>query len=95
MNNQIIVTLDQGVTKQKVFIYLKDNEMTCQNVDMENLFSVVTMSAAKYKIKNIKIVGPKEYSKGIKDQLTKKINTCFGEENDFTVELVSLKEIKG
>jgi hypothetical protein len=46
------------------------------------------MSAAKYHIKNIKIVGAHEYTMGIKNKLTEKFTTCFGKIDDFTIDLI-------
>ena len=46
------------------------------------------MSAAKYNINEIKIQGPQSYTLGIKDQLIKKINVCFGYDNKINIELM-------
>lgn len=90
MENQIIVRLEAGVIKQTVYIFtdLSDEVPIGIEANMEDLLSVIVMSAAKYKIKNIKLSGPKSFSLGVKDQLTEKINTCFGKSDDFTIELM-------
>ena len=90
MENQIVVRMNQGTLKHQIYVFTDDSDMVpvCQEATMENLMSIVAMSAAKYKIKKIKLSGPKSFSLGIKDQLTEKINTCFGKSDDFTIELM-------
>lgn len=90
MENQIIVRFEQGQLKHQVYVFTDDSEIMpiCQEATMEELLSVIAMSAAKYKIKKIKLSGPKSFSLGIKDQLTEKINTCFGKSDDFTIEVM-------
>lgn len=90
MDNQIIVKIENGTLKQNIYIFTEDSDTVpiCEQVTMDNLLSAVTMSAAKYKIKKIKLSGPKSFSLGIKDQLTEKISTCFGKADDFTIELM-------
>ena len=56
--------------------------------NMDNLISNITMAAAKYKIKNIKLAGAKEFNLGVKNQLTEKITTCFGKIDGFNIELM-------
>jgi hypothetical protein len=46
------------------------------------------MSAAKYNIRKIKISGAKDFSLGMKDKLTEKLNTCFGKSDLFTIEVL-------
>lgn len=90
MENQIIVKLNQGVLKHQVYVFTDDSDTLpiCQESTMEDLMSVVAMSAAKYKIKRIKLSGPKSFSLGIKNQLTEKLITCFGKIDDFTIEVM-------
>ena len=90
MENQIIVRFEQGQLKHQVYVFTDDSEIMpiCQEAAMDELLSVIAMSAAKYKIKKIKLSGPKSFSLGIKDQLTEKINTCFGKSDDFTIEVM-------
>lgn len=90
MENQIIIRVDQGVLKHQIYIFTDDSDTMpiCQEATMENLMSIVAMSAAKYKIKKIKLSGPKSFSLGIKNQLTEKLVTCFGKIDDFTIEVM-------
>ena len=90
MDNQIVVRMDQGVLKHQIYIFTDDSDTMpiCQEATMEDLMSVVAMSAAKYKIKKIKLSGPKSFSLGIKNQLTEKLITCFGKIDDFTIEVM-------
>lgn len=90
MDNQIIVKLDPGMLKHKVYTFTEDSDTTpiCQEAKIEELLSVVAMSAAKYKIKNIKLSGPKSFSLGIKDQLAEKITTCFGKMDGFIIDIM-------
>lgn len=90
MENKIVVRLEQSTLKHQIYIFTEDSDTVpiCQEATMDDLMSVVAMSAAKYKIKKIKISGPKSFSLGIKDQLTEKINTCFGKSDDFIIELI-------
>ena len=90
MENQIIVRIENSSLKHSVYIFTDDSNTMpiCEQATMDNLLSVITMSAAKYKIKKIKLSGPKDFSLGIKDQLTEKINTCFGKSDDFIIEIM-------
>lgn len=90
MDNQIVVRLEQGALKHQIYIFTKDSDIIpiCEEADMANLISVIAMSAAKYEIRKIKISGPKTFTIGIKNQLTEKINTCFGKTDDFIIELM-------
>lgn len=90
MDNQIVVRMELGSLNYDVYIFTEDSDTIPihEQATMDNLMSVVAMAAAKYKIKKIKLSGPKSFSLGIKDQLTEKINTCFGKSDDFTIELM-------
>lgn len=90
MDNQIVIRVDTGALKQHVYVFSEDSDLTpiILEATMDDLMSVAAMAAAKYKIKTIKLSGPKSFSLGIKDQLTEKINTCFGKSDDFTIELM-------
>lgn len=90
MEEQIVVMLQP--TELKHIIYIMSNNS--ENVPIviqcpqEELLSTVAMSAAKYKITEIKLRGPQDYTLGIKEQLTNKVNTCFGLDNKITIELI-------
>lgn len=90
MDNQIIIKIEPGKLKHYVYIFTEDSDTVpiCEEATMDNLMSVIAMSAAKYKIKKIKLSGPKSFSLGVKDQLTEKINTCFGKTDDFIIEVM-------
>ena len=90
MENQIVIKLNQGTLKHQVYIFTDDSDTLpiCEEATMENIMSVAAMSAAKYKIKKIKLSGPKSFSLGIKNQLTEKLITCFGKIDDFTIEVM-------
>ena len=90
MNDSIIVALKPTEAKQYVYIFTELSEEMPITVEcgLDQLMSTITMSAAKYKIKNIKLSGPKSFSLGIKDQLGEKIKTCFGKTDGFTIELM-------
>ena len=90
MEEQIVVMLQP--TELKHIIYIMSNNS--ENVPIviqcpqEELLSTVAMSAAKYKITEIKLRGPQDYILGIKEQLISKVNTCFGLDNKITIELI-------
>jgi hypothetical protein len=90
MENQIVVALRPLEPIQEVYVFTDESATmpVCAQTDMKTLLSTIVMNAAKYKIKKIKISGPKSFTTGIKDQLTEKISTCFGKSDDFTIELV-------
>ena len=90
MENQIIVMLKPTEPTQMVYIFSEDMDRLPLGVPatMDTLLSTIVMNAAKYKIKSIKLSGAKSFSLGIKDQLTEKINTCFGKSDEFTIELL-------
>lgn len=90
MENKIVVSIKPIEIKQYIYIFSDITETMPITVEttMNELLSIIAMSAAKYKIKNIKLSGPKSYSLGVKDQLIEKINTCFGKSDDFIIELM-------
>ena len=92
MDNQIIVKINLGDLKHGVYIFVKENEAPVyEEATSENLLSVIAMAAAKYNnIKKIKISGAKSYCLGIKNKLTEKLNTCFGKDNCFVIELYEI-----
>ena len=89
MEDQIVIRTSP-VEKQYIYIFSSNEEFSpiCKESTLEELFSVVAMSAAKYNIKKIKLSGAKDFTLGLKEQLTKKICTCFGKVDDFTIELL-------
>ena len=89
MEDQIVIRTSP-IEKQYVYIFSSNEELSpiCKESTLEELLSVVAMSAAKYNIKKIKLSGAKDFALGIKEQLTKKICTCFGKVDDFTIELL-------
>ena len=90
MNDLIIVALKPTEAKQYVYIFseLCEEMPIILECGIDQLMSTITMSAAKYKIKKIKLSGPKTFSLGVKDQLSEKIKTCFGKTDGFTIELM-------
>jgi hypothetical protein len=90
MENLIVAMIKPTEPTQYVYVFTEDSDLTPISIPatMETLLSTITMNAAKYKLKNIKLSGPKAFTMGIKDQLTEKINTCFGKTDDFTIELM-------
>ena len=90
MDEQIIVKLELGKLKHTVYIFTDEEEITpvVKEAAAEDLMSVIAMAAAKYKIKTIKLSGPRSFSLGIKNQLTEKLNTCFGKTDGFVIELM-------
>ena len=90
MDNQIIVRFNLGDFKHAVYIFTDESEKTpiYEEATTDNILSVIAMSAAKYNIRKIKISGAKDYSLGMKDKLTEKLNTCFGKSDVFTIEVL-------
>ena len=90
MNEMIFIYLQPTDATHTVYIMSNNSEIVpiIKKATIDELPSVVSMSAAKYNITHIKLVGPHDYTKGIRNTLTEKINTCFGKENNFLIELV-------
>jgi hypothetical protein len=90
MDNQIVIRIENGALKQYVYIFSEDSDLTpiVQEATMENLLSVAAMAAAKYRIKKFRLSGAKDFTLGIKNQLTEKLTTCFGKIDDFNIELM-------
>ena len=90
MEEVIIIQVRPTELEHTVYIMSSNSEiipiiLKCKN---EELLSTVAMSAAKYDINDIKIQGPQTYALGIKEQLTKKINVCFGYDNKINITLI-------
>lgn len=90
MHEQILVRLSPTELQQEIQIYSNNSEIIpiILKHPQKELLSAIAMSAAKYEIFDIKLYGAKDYTLGIKNQLIEKINTCFGKENNFTIELI-------
>lgn len=90
MREEIIVMLNPTEVQHTVYIVSNNTETipVAVKATLEELPSVVAMSASKYNIHYIKLQGAHSYTAGIKDTLNNKISTCFGKENDFVIELI-------
>ena len=90
MREEILIRLNPTQLNQEIYIMSSASETIPMELKctIDELPSVVAMSAAKYKIQSIKLAGATSFALGIKDKLTEKINTCFGKENKITIELM-------
>lgn len=90
MEEMIMVRLNPTGLEQEIYIISNNSEYIplTKKSTIEELPSVVAMSAAKYGINTIKLAGPHDYTCGVRDQVTAKINTCFGKDNNFVIELM-------
>lgn len=90
MEEMILIRLNPTELEQEVYILSNNSEYVplIKKSAIEELPSVVAMSAAKYGISTIKLAGPRDYTCGVRDQVTAKINTCFGKDNKFIIELM-------
>ena len=90
MEEMIIVRLNPVALEQEVYI-MSNNTVEVPIVrkcNLEELPSMIAMSAAKYNINYIKLAGSKVYATEIRNRVTEKINTCFGADNNFLIELM-------
>ena len=90
MDEVITIQVNPVTLEQVVYIFTNKIEKVpvTINTTINELPSVVAMSAAKYGIQYIKIAGAKSYAAKIRDTITEKINTCFGKDNGFVIELM-------
>lgn len=90
MEEMIIVRLSPVELHQEVYIMSSNAETIplMHKCTLEELPSTIAMSAAKYNINHIKLAGLKMYAEEIRNRITEKINTCFGVDNDFLIELM-------
>lgn len=90
MEELIVIRLNPVEIQQEVYIISSNTETVplVQKSNINELPSVVAMSAAKYNIHHIKLAGAKDYAEEIRNKLTEKVNTCFGASNDFVIELM-------
>lgn len=90
MEELILVRLNPVELQQEVYIMSNSLETIplTQKCTIDELPSMIAMSAAKYNIHYIKLAGSKTYAAEICNRLTEKINTCFGANNDFLIELM-------
>ena len=87
-----VITIQVNPATFEHTVYIFTNTVECipvvKKTNIDELPSVVAMSAAKYNIQHIKIAGVKSYTSKIIDTITEKINTCFGKDNGFVIELM-------
>lgn len=90
MEEMIIVRLNPVELNQEVYIMSNNVEMVplIHRCTLEELPSVIAMSAAKHNIHYVKLAGSKPYTEEIRNRVTEKINICFGKDNDFIIELM-------
>ena len=90
MEEMIIVRLNPVELQQEVYILSSNIETVplTRKCTLEELPSTIAMSAAKYNINHIKLAGSKVYAEEIRNRVTEKINTCFGADNGFLIELM-------
>lgn len=90
MEEMIIVRLNPVELQQEVYIMSSNIETIplTRKCTLEELPSTIAMSAAKYNINHIKLAGSKVYAEEIRNRVTEKINTCFGADNGFLIELM-------
>ena len=90
MEEIIIVRLDPVALEQEVYIMSNsvENIPLIRKCSLEELPSMIAMSAAKYNINHIKLAGSKVYTTEIRNRVTEKINTCFGAYNNFLIEFM-------
>ena len=90
MEEMIVVYLQPTEVKHDIYIISNNTEIVplIKKTTIEELPSMIAMSAAKYNITHIKLAGPHSYTTEIRNVVTEKINTCFGKENSFLIELM-------
>lgn len=90
MEEMIVVQLNPTQTKQIIYVISNNSEEVPHKIEssIDELNSQVAMAAAKYNIRYIKLAGATDYTTGIRNSLTEKINTCFGKNNNFIIELM-------
>ena len=90
MEEIIVVRLNPVELQQEVYIMSSNVETIplIRKCTLEELPSTIAMSAAKYNINHIKLAGSKVYAEEIRNRVTEKINTCFGSDNGFLIELM-------
>lgn len=90
MEEMIIARLNPTDLEHEIYIISNNSETIplVKKATINEVPSVIAMSAAKYGINYVKLAGPHSYTYEIRDQVTAKINTCFGKDNKFTIELM-------
>ena len=90
MEEMIVVRLNPVELQQEVYIMSNkiENVPLTHKCTLKELPSTIAMSAAKYNINHIKLAGSKTYAEEIRNIITEKINTCFGADNGFLIELI-------
>ena len=90
MEEMIVIRANPTEIQQEIYIMTSEAEQIplVKKVKISELPSAVAMNAAKYNIKYIKIAGSHDYTLEIKDRITEKVATCFGQDNNFIIELI-------
>ena len=90
MKELIAVRLNPVELQQEVYIMSSSTETVplIRKCTIDELPSMVAMSAAKYGIHHIKLAGSAVYAEEIRNRVTEKVSTCFGADNDFIIELM-------
>lgn len=90
MEEMIVVQMNPTEPQHTVYIISNNTETVplIKTATIEELPSVVAMSAAKYEIERIRLAGAREYTCGYRDILTAKFETCFGKDNNIIIELM-------
>ena len=74
---KIVAVLRPFDLQQNVYVYENGNKIDAQSIEMTKLNECIVELADKYNIKDISLLGPKAYSKGIKKQIEKEQLTKY------------------
>lgn len=69
---KIVASLQPFELKQTLYVYEDGNKIDVVETTMEDLDNSIFALVEKYQIKEVDFFGPKQYSKGIKNQIEKK-----------------------
>lgn len=89
MEEMIIIRLNPTNLDQEMYVMSNNTEYIpiVKKCSINEIPITVATLATKYNIHYIKLAGAKDYTEGVRNQISKKINTCFGADNDFVIEL--------
>ena len=85
---KIVSVIRPFTLKQNIFVYEDGNKIDVASVDLETIADKIVELANQYEIKNIQLIGAKNFSKGIENKINEAEMTKYGK-NDLIIELIN------
>ena len=85
---KIVSVIRPFTLKQNIFVYEDGNKIEVSSTELDNIADKIIELAYKYEIKNVQLIGAKNFSKGIKNKIETAEMTKYNK-NVLVIELIN------